>query len=43
MGTDLPRDILERDLGHLEKAHSDYAGGVRAALASKIASKAAAE
>ena len=43
MGTDLPKDILERALGHLEKAHSDYDEGVRAALASKVASKAAAE
>ena len=43
MGTDLPQEILERALGYLEKVHPDYAKGVCAALASKVASKAAVE
>jgi len=28
----VPDDIIERQLGHFEKVHSDYAAGVRAAL-----------
>ena len=28
----VPDDIIERQLGHFEKAHSDYAAGVRAVL-----------
>ncbi len=43
MGTGLPKEIFERALGHLEKVHPDYAKGVRAAVAAKMASKAAAE
>ena len=30
----VPRDIVERQLGHFEKVHPDYAAGVRKALAS---------
>jgi catalase len=29
----VPDDIIERQLGHFEKIHTDYAAGVRAALA----------
>ena len=29
---DVPQDIVERQLGHCEKAHPDHAAGVRAAL-----------
>ena len=28
----VPRDIVERQIGHFEKAHADYATGVRQAL-----------
>ncbi|MFN0193265.1 MAG: catalase [Aestuariivirga sp.] len=43
MGPNLPKDILERQLGHFDKVHPDYANGVRAALAAKSATKVAAE
>jgi catalase len=29
----VPNEIIERQLGHFEKVHPDYAAGVRAALA----------
>jgi catalase len=29
---DVPEFIVERQLGHFEKVHPDYAAGVRAAL-----------
>jgi len=29
----VPDDIIERQLGHFDKVHPDYAAGVRAALA----------
>jgi len=29
----VPDDITERQLGHFERVHPDYAAGVRAALA----------
>jgi catalase len=29
----VPKDIIERQLGHFEKIHPDYAQGVRSALA----------
>jgi catalase len=35
MGPDLPKEIFERALGHLEKCHPDYAAGVRAAMKKK--------
>ena len=28
----VPNDIIERQLGHFEKVHPDYAAGVRSAL-----------
>jgi catalase len=43
MGTDLPNEIFERAVGHLEKVHPDYAKGVRAAVAAKSATRIAAE
>ncbi|NJM30778.1 MAG: catalase [Rhizobiales bacterium] len=43
MGPNLPKEILERQLGHFDKVHPDYAKGVRAALAAKSATKVAAE
>ncbi len=43
MGTDLPTEIFERAIGHLDKVHPDYGRGVRNAVAIKLASKAAAE
>jgi catalase len=43
MGPNLPKEIVERQLGHFEKVHPDYAKGVRAALAAKSATKVAAE
>lgn len=33
----VPKFIVERQLGHFEKVHPDYAAGVRAALAAKAA------
>ena len=29
----MPKSIIDRQLGHFEKVHPDYAAGVRAALA----------
>lgn len=43
MGTDLPKEIFERALGHLEKVHPDYAKGVRAAVNAKSSARMAAE
>jgi len=43
MGTELPTDIFERALGHLEKVHPDYAKGVRKAVSAKDAARKAAE
>ena len=31
----VPEEIIERQLGHFEKVHPDYAAGVRAALSEK--------
>jgi len=32
----VPKDIIERQIGHFEKVHPEYASGVRAALAKEI-------